>query len=280
MNILLTGAGSGIGKELVKNFRKKKFNLIVCGRSKIRLAELKKIKCNIKIFKCDVSKEQEVINFKKYVLKYFKRIDVIINSAGIYGEIGRFDKINFNSWKKAIEINFFGTVLICKYFIDLLFKSKVKKIINFSGGGAFNAFPNFSSYACSKAAVVRFTENLSEEFRREGVTSNCIAPGFIATSMQNQVLKSGVNKVGYDFYHFVKKKIKQNNKNSILTPIKCVNFLISNRIKKINGRTISANFDDWNSTNFKNIISKKENFDLFFMRRINLNNIIRKSKIK
>jgi short-subunit dehydrogenase len=272
MNILLTGASSGIGKELVKNFSEKKFNLIVCGRSKIKLAKLKKIKNNIKYFKCDVSKEKEVIKFKKYVLKHYKRIDVIINSAGIYGEIGRFDKISFDSWKRAIEINFFGTVLICKHFIDLLLKSNVKKIINFSGGGAFNAFPNFSAYACSKAAVVRFTENLSEEFRSEGVTSNCIAPGFIATPMQKEVLKSGINKAGYDFYHFVKKKIRQNKKNSILMPIKCVNFLIDNRIKKISGRTISANFDDWNSAKFKNIINRKKYSDLFFMRRINIKN--------
>lgn len=272
MNILLTGAGSGIGKELVKNFREKKFNLIVCGRSKIKLAKLKKIKKNIKYFKCDVSKEKEVIKFKKYVLKYYKRIDVIINSAGIYGEIGRFDKISFDSWKKAIEINFFGTVLICKYFIDLLLKSKIKKIINFAGGGAFNAFPNFSAYACSKAAVVRFTENLSQEFRSEGVISNCIAPGFIPTPIHNEVLKSRVNKVGNNFYYFVKRQFKHKKKDSILAPVKCINFLINNSIKNINGRTISANFDNWSSPKFKSIINKKKYSDLFFMRRVNMKN--------
>ena len=213
-----------------------------------------------------------MIKFRKYVLKNFKKIDVIINCAGIYGEIGRFDKINFKLWKRTIEVNLFGTALICKYFIDLLLKSKTKKIINFSGGGAFNSFPNFSAYACSKAAVVRFTENLAEEFKRYGVTINCIAPGFNATAMQNDVIKAGKSKVGKNFYHFVKKEIKKNRGQLIDIPIKCVNFLINNNIKKISGRTISANFDDWSSSTFKKIINNKKNSELFYLRRINLEN--------
>jgi 3-oxoacyl-[acyl-carrier protein] reductase len=273
MNILLTGASSGIGKELVKNFKEEKFNLIVCGRSKFNLHKLRKIKQNIRYFKCDVSKEKEVIKFKKYVLRYYKKIDVIINCAGVYGEIGRLDKINFKFWKKTIEINFFGTVLICKYFIDLLLKSTVKKIINFSGGGAFNAFPNFSAYACSKAAVVRFTENLAQEFKKEKVIANCIAPGFNMTAMQNDVLEAGSIKAGKNFYNFVKKKNKIAKNSSILVPIKCINFLIKNKIKKISGRVISANFDDWNNRNFKNVINDKKNSELFYMRRINIKNI-------
>jgi 3-oxoacyl-[acyl-carrier protein] reductase len=273
MNILLTGASSGIGKELVKNFSKKDFNLIVCSRSRSELKKLKKIKENIKYFKCDVSRESDVLKLKKFASKYFKKIDVIINAAGIYGEIGRFDKLNFTNWKKAIEVNFFGTVLICKYFIDLLLKSKVKKIINFSGGGAFNAFPNFSAYACSKAAVVRFTENLAEEFKNYGVVANCIAPGFNATSMQDDVLKAGKIKAGKKFYDFVKKQVNKKKNYQISIPINCINFLINNNLKSINGRTISANFDQWSSKKFEKIINKKKNSDLFLMRRINIANI-------
>jgi len=273
MNILLTGASSGIGKELVKNFSKKNFNLIVCSRSKSELKKLKKIEENIKYFKCDVSRESDVLKLKKFASKYFKKIDVIINAAGIYGEIGRFDKLNFTNWKKAIEVNFFGTVLICKYFIDLLLKSKVKKIINFSGGGAFNAFPNFSAYACSKAAVVRFTENLAEEFKNYGVVANCIAPGFNATSMQNDVLKAGKIKAGKKFYDFVKKQVNKKKNYQISIPINCINFLINNNLKNINGRTISANFDQWSSKKFGKIINNKKNSELFLMRRINIANI-------
>ena len=273
MNILLTGASSGIGKELVKNFSKKDFNLIVCSRSRSELKKLKKIKENIKYFKCDVSRESDVLKLKKFASKYFTKIDVIINAAGIYGEIGRFDNLNFTNWKKAIEVNFFGTVLICKYFIDLLLKSKVKKIINFSGGGAFNAFPNFSAYACSKAAVVRFTENLAEEFKNYGVVANCIAPGFNATSMQDDVLKAGKIKAGKKFYDFVKKKVNKKKNYQISIPINCINFLINNNLKNINGRTISANFDKWSSKKFEKIINNKKNSDLFLMRRINIANI-------
>jgi short-subunit dehydrogenase len=273
MNILLTGASSGIGKELVKNFSKKDFNLIVCARSRSELKKLKKIKETIKYFKCDVSKESDVLKLKKFVSKYFEKVDVIINAAGIYGAIGRFDNLNFSNWKKAIEVNFFGTVLICKYFMNLLLKSKIKKIINFAGGGAFNAFPNFSAYACSKAAVVRFTENLAVEFKNQGVVANCVAPGFNITPMQNDVLKAGKKKSGKKFYNFVKKEVSKKKNYKIVTPINCINFLINNKLKKISGKTISANFDNWSSKIFKKIINNKKNSELFLMRRINIDNI-------
>ena len=120
---------------------------------------------NINYHKCDVSDESDVIEFKHFVRKQHGNIDVLINCAGLFGVIGRFDQTDSALWKKTIDINLFGTYLATKHFLPLFTKSKVKKIINFSGGGAFGTFPNYSAYAVSKAGVVRLSENMAEELK-------------------------------------------------------------------------------------------------------------------
>jgi short-subunit dehydrogenase len=242
--------------------------VIICGNNKNNILKMKKKK-NILSYKCDVSNLKSVIKFSKSLKTKIKKIDVIINCAGTYGNIGKFYNLSFSQWKKAIEINFFGVFLICKYFLKFLEKSKIKKIINFAGGGAFNAFPNYSSYATSKSAVVRFTETIAEELKSKKISVNCVAPGFVATNIHKKTIKSGVKKAGNKFYFETMKKIKIGG-----TPyqkiINCLNFLISKRSKSLTGKTISVNFDKWNTTIFQKKISLINSTDALTMRRVNL----------
>jgi NAD(P)-dependent dehydrogenase (short-subunit alcohol dehydrogenase family) len=268
MIILITGGTSGIGKNLAEDLSKKN-TVIICGTNKRALNKKKNL--NIKKFKCDVSDEKSVIRFSKLLNKKYKMIDVIINCAGTYGAIGKFSDLSFKNWKKAIEINFFGTFLICKYFLKFFKKSKIKKIINFSGGGAFYAFPNYSSYATSKAAVVRFTETIAEELKLEKISVNCIAPGFVSTNIHNETIKSGAKLAGRAFYKETLNKIKGGG-----TPFKkifeCINFLISKKSKMISGKTISVNFDPWNKVSFQKNLNRLKKTNELTMRRINVKN--------
>jgi NAD(P)-dependent dehydrogenase (short-subunit alcohol dehydrogenase family) len=268
-NVLITGGSSGIGLELVKYLDKKKYNILICSRSKKKLNVIMNQHKNVKIFRCDVSNEGQVKKLYQYSKKKFKKIDVIINAAGIYGSIGKIEETKFNEWKKAIEINFFGTYLICKYFINFLRSSKIKKIVNFSGGGAFNSFPNYSSYASSKAALVRFSETLASELKKEKISVNCIAPGFVATPLHKATIAAGKKKAGKKFLNFTKKKLR-NGSVPIELPVKCVEFLISKKSKNLTGKTISASFDRWHSKKFQMKISDYNKSDVFTMRRINL----------
>jgi UDPglucose 6-dehydrogenase len=270
LNILITGGGSGIGSSIAIEMDSLGHNVIICGRRASKLKETAK-GTQISYYKCDVSNESNVLKLKEKVLVNFLYLDIIINAAGIIGEFGTLEKINFKLWKKTININLFGTVLICKIFLPLLLKSKTKKIINFSGGGAFGNFPKFSAYAVSKASVVRFSENLSEELNDFNVKVNCIAPGFVKTEIHNDVLKRG-KEIANKHYNSVKKKM---NTGSI--PIEkvlgCLKYLISEKSNHLSGKTISASFDKWDSDNFNNLIGEIQNSDLFTMRRINIKNL-------
>tara|TARA_B100001059_G_C17735815_1_gene528794 strand:- start:85 stop:891 length:807 start_codon:yes stop_codon:yes gene_type:complete len=268
MIILITGGTSGIGESLAQNLSVKN-TVIICGTNKKKLYKDKNF--NIKSYKCDVSDEKSVIKFSKLLNKKYKMIDVIINCAGTYGAIGKFSELSFKNWKKAIEINFFGTFLICKYFLKFFKKSKIKKIINFSGGGAFYAFPNYSSYATSKAAVVRFTETIAEELKLEKISVNCIAPGFVSTNIHKETINSGAKLAGKAFYIETLNKIKSGG-----TPFKkifeCINFLISKKSKMISGKTISVNFDPWYKVSFQKNLNRLKNSNELTMRRINFKN--------
>lgn len=148
-------------------------------------------------------------------------------------------------------------------------KSKVKKIINFSGGGAFYSFPNYSSYATSKAALVRFTETIADELKLEGISVNCIAPGFVSTNIHKKTIKSGPKSAGKVFFSETINKIK-NGGTPLNRIFNCVNFLISEKSKSLTGKTISVNFDPWHEKKFQKNIKKIIKTDELTMRRINL----------
>jgi NAD(P)-dependent dehydrogenase (short-subunit alcohol dehydrogenase family) len=271
MNILITGGGSGIGAAIALELDKESHSVIICGRREFNLKNIAEKSNSIKFKTCDISNEKEVILFKEYVKKIFSYVDVILNCAGLQGAIGRFDKTDSKLWKKTFEINTFGTYLISKYFLQLLLNSKIKRIINFSGGGAFNAFPNYSAYAASKAAVVRLTETIAEELVEEGVSVNCIAPGFVTTEIHNATLSAGKSQAGKN-YAFTMQKLNEGSV-PIDVVVNCIKFLISDDAIGLTGKTISASFDKWGKKEFHSSIELINNSDLFTMRRINLVNL-------
>ncbi len=269
LNILITGASSGIGRELAISLSKNN-NVIICGRNKKKLNSVTK-NTNIFNFKCDTSKEREVINLKKFIKSSFGHLDVLINNAAVQEKPNIFFQTSTQEWADTFNNNILSTYLCSKHCIELLLKSKIKKIINFAGGGAFDVFPYFSSYAVSKAAIVRFTENISYELKQYKISVIAIAPGFVNTPIHNKVLKYGKQNAN-NYYNFVKKKIKKGS-----VPIsdvrECVDFIIKTRSKSINGITISVSYDKWRHKNFLKILEKNKKSDLFKLKRINPKNI-------
>ncbi len=271
-NILISGGSTGLGFELVKYFLSKGANVAVCARNKKRLSIaisdiLKNRLKNQKIFlyKVDVSQERDVKRMYNSISKKMKSIDVLISNAGVYGPKGSFEKISWSEWKEAFNINFFGSAYLIKNFIKLLKKNKNSKIIQLSGGGATSPMPNLSSYAASKAAIVRFSETISQEISKYNIDYNCVAPGALNTKMLDEIIKAGPKKVGSDYY---KKSLiqKKTGGNSLENAIKLISFLASKKSRNITGKLISAQWDNWNK--FKKNLKKIKNSDVFTIRRI------------
>ena len=138
------------------------------------------------------------------------------------------------------------------------------KIINLSGGGAANPQPCFSAYATSKAAVVRFTETISEEVKGFNIQVNAIAPGGIATRLQDEVIAAG-ELAGAEALAKAK-RIKAAGETTLDKPVALSVFLASDESKGLTGKLISAVWDDWQ--NMGKNASELVSSDLYTLRRV------------
>ena len=249
-------------------------NLVICSSNKKNIEysykKLNKIKkANQKLFflNTDVSNPSHVKKLINFTLKKLKKIDILVNNAGIYGPKGNIEKVKWSEWVRAIEINLFGSVLLCKNIIPH-FKSRNKgKIIQLSGGGAASPAPQISGYATSKAGIVRFIENLSLELRGYNIDINAVAPGAVNTSMLEEVLRAGPKKIGRYYYN---KALKQKKLGGSSAKAACdlILFLGSKYSDGITGKLISALWDDWEKwPKYKKTL---KNSDIYTLRRITL----------
>lgn len=272
-NVIITGATQGLGFELAKKFVKLGYDICICSRN---LKELKRIKNFLRnhiknekqkiiISKTDVSSERQVKNLIQNAKNEFKVIDVIINNAGVLGPKGNFEDLNLRKWDMAFSINFYGSLYVFKHILKIFKKQKFGKIIQISGGGATSPYPFISSYAASKAAIVRFAETLSHEVKDFKIDINSVAPGFLPTRLHDEVLKAGPKKVGNNLFKKTVSQLK-NCEDSFKKPVELCEFLASNSSNGITGKLIAAYWDNWGKFK-KNLINLKKS-DVFTLRRI------------
>ena len=270
--VVISGSSSGIGLALAQDFANTGNQVFACSRNHDRLINAFADYQNVQVFPCDVSDEVAVAKFADFVRTRTKRVDVLINCAGGFGAIGRIDQVSSGDWIQTLNENLFGTFLMIKYFLPSLDNSEAPQILNFSGGGAFSPFPNFSAYACSKAGIVRLTETLAVELQPRGICVNAIAPGIILTEAHKAVIAAGAEKAGSMNFQRTQRLLKHGGAR-MDTLIQCVRALLSKPYQGLTGKTISVNFDPWSSSAFRKHIVDICRSELYTMRRINLVNL-------
>lgn len=269
---IITGANQGLGKAIAAEYVKAGAGVLLTARSEDLLRqvrdELKPLARPgrpVEIFRADVSKADDCAATVRRAGEVLPDLTVLVNNAGVYGPKGAIEDVDWDEWVRAVEINLFGTVRMCREIIPVLRRRGYGKIINLSGGGATAPLPRISAYAASKAAVVRMTDTLAEELKYAKVDVNAIAPGALNTRLLDEVLEAGPEKVGKAFYERSLKQQKEGgaplDKGAQLAA-----FLGSGESDGITGRLLSAVWDDW-----KNLPSKREQLakgDVYTLRRI------------
>jgi 3-oxoacyl-[acyl-carrier protein] reductase len=177
---IVTGAGRGIGKEIGLNLARAGADVIVTDVADTVFETAKEIEAlNVAVLavKCDVSNLEEVQNTQKQALEKFKKVDILINNAGIYPQ-KPFLEMTAADWSKVVHINLFGTFYFTKAFISGMTERKYGKIVNLSSiSGPVVAFPNLVHYSSTKAAIAGFTKSLALEMAPHGINVNAVAPG-------------------------------------------------------------------------------------------------------
>lgn len=195
---LITGGGSGLGREIADAFAEFGANIAVCSRKLANCEETvdyltAKYPIKAKAYQCDVSNEEMVTKTVNAVLKDFGKIDILVNNSGAtWGE--KAENMPLEAWQKVIDVNVTGTFLLSKAVGNQMITNGYGKIINIGSVAGLKAEPgkvlNAIGYSTSKAAVHHFSRDLAKKWGEYGITVNVIAPGFFETKMTKHVLKN------------------------------------------------------------------------------------------
>ena len=269
-NVLVTGGSQGFGRHIVEAFLSAGANVIFCARTASDVAqaldELSRGLHSGQVLDattCDISVPEEVEALFERA-RTMGPLHAVVNNAGVYGPIGPTEEISLEDWNRAWQINVTGTLMMCRHAVREMKPRQHGKIINISGGGATNPMPRFISYAATKAAVVRITETLAEEYRADGIEVNAIAPGALRTRLTQQVLAAGPEQAGAAFFAKNKKWAEEGAADPKLGAELCV-WLASSSSDGVTGKLISAQWDPWQEPEkFKALATD----DVYTLRRI------------
>ena len=183
MKALVTGASSGIGRDIAVKLSEMNYDVVLVSRSEKGLEEtLKLCKNTAEIYVCDVS---DVESCKKLFNKY-KNIDILVNNAG-FGNFGKFDKTDINNDLSMIDTNIKGLHILTKLYLAKMIEKDNGKILNVASMAAFMPGPLMSTYYASKSYVLRLTCAIYEELRRNksNVSVSVLCPGPVDTNFNN-----------------------------------------------------------------------------------------------
>ena len=163
MKALITGASSGMGRDMAKILSQKGYDLILVARDEKKLEEVKKqLKTETKIVVMDISKEE---NCKK-IYEENKDIDILINNAG-FGDCGHFEETSLDKDIQMIHTNIIAYHILTKLYLKEMIKKDSGKILNVASIAGFMPGPLMTTYYSTKNYVVRFSESIREELRRK-----------------------------------------------------------------------------------------------------------------
>ena len=232
-NIIVTGASGGIGNSIVEKLNQNGANILATGTRMEKLQELREKFNNIKILKFDISKHEKIEEFIENATKELGgSLDCIVNNAGITKD-NLTIRMSLEEWSKVININLTSTFLMCKYSIKKMLRNKSGKIINITSVVGHTGNVGQANYTASKAGIVAMSKSLAIEYAKKNINVNCISPGFISTTMTDQIDEK--------FKETIIAKIPSNRLGKPGDIANAVNFLSSDQSDYINGETLHVN---------------------------------------
>jgi len=184
---VVTGAGSGMGKELTISLLNKGSKVAAVDIKSESLEDLRKSvgknEKELSTHILDISNKEAVAKLPKEIIEKQGNIDAIINNAGIIQPFVKINELESSSIEKVMNINFYGTLYMTKAFLPYLLERPEAYIVNTSSMGGFLPVPGQGIYGASKAAVKLLTEALYAELKDTNVNVSVVFPGAVATNI-------------------------------------------------------------------------------------------------
>lgn len=230
MVVLITGASSGLGREVARMFADKGYDIVFTflhhEQEALSLKEELEKKVKVLCLKCDVTSEEDVKLLSKSIKEIFGKIDCLVNNAGISMDNNIFDK-SLSEFRRVVDVNLTGVFNITRNIVPLMSSGSIINVASTDGIDTF--YEEEIDYAASKAGLITLTKIMAKQFA-PNIRVNVVAPGWINTEM---------NKDLYD--DFKQKQIDKILLKRFAEPkevASVIYFLSSNDASYINGSVI------------------------------------------
>lgn len=181
--VLVTGAGTGIGRAVAERFLREGYHVVAVGRRAGPIAELERAHAGrVRAIVCDVAKPDDVKKLGAYLKSdatFGASLSALVNNAGTY-ERRAFHETSDADWTSTFEVNLFGAVRLTREVLPLLEKNR-GVVVNVSSTLGLRPIPQTSVYSASKAAMINWTQALAIETGPNRVRVNCVCPGIVDT---------------------------------------------------------------------------------------------------
>ena len=178
---VVTGGSRGIGRSICELFADEGAHVIALYKTNFNYE-----KANVEGYKADVCLDSDIEKLKEFILNKYGKIDILVNNAGI-AHGGFLQMTSLSTIKDVFEINFFSQLLIIQIVSKLMMRNKSGSIINMSSIAGLDAYPGYSAYGSSKAALIYATKTLAKELAPFNIRINAVAPGLTETDMATQM---------------------------------------------------------------------------------------------
>ena len=192
---VVTGASSGLGKQIATALAKQGANLVILARRIERLEELKKeleeFKIEVLPIKCDVTNTDDIKNAANLAEEHFGKVDILVNCAGASRDKGLLD-MKDEEWQFTIDTDLTSVFKMTRAFANIMKKNNYGRIINIASmyGLVGNTAMGTIAYHSSKGGVVNFTRAVAAELAKYNITVNCVCPGYFYTELTTDVLNT------------------------------------------------------------------------------------------
>ena len=187
---VVTGASQGIGKIIALELAKSGAHVACISRNKKAIESIvDEITINggqASSFPCDISDSDTLSEIITEIIKENSRIDILVNNAGITKD-SLLIRMSIEQWDDVINTNLKGAFHCTKAVVRYMMKNKFGRIINITSIVGLTGNAGQANYAASKAGLIGMTKSIAKEVASRGITANCIAPGWIETSMTDKL---------------------------------------------------------------------------------------------
>jgi len=228
---IVTGAARGIGLATAKLFNENGFKVAIVDKDKNEITKLSILNNDIRTFCYDISNHDNIDKMFNSILKWYNRIDVLVNNAGV-ADFGKIEATDLNRWNDVMRTNLDGAFMCSQKSISHLKKTR-GCIINIASISGLRASTLRVAYGTSKAAIIQLTKQQAAELGEYGIRVNCVAPGPVKTKLAMAVHTQDI----IDAYHDA---IPLNRYGTEIEIANAIYFLASEKASYVTGQILAV----------------------------------------